>query len=128
MTNDDVAPRQLIPMLHVRDIGESRRFYSALGFKVERTFTAPGGNTPTWVWLSSWGAHLMLVRAGVPVVASQQAVIFYIYVPDIKRAHRYAVGNGLTPGAIAYPSYSPAGEFPLTDPTGYALMFRAPDE
>lgn len=128
MTNDDVAPRQLIPMLHVRDVGESSRFYVALGFRVERTFTAPGADAPAWVWLSSWGAHLMLARASAPVVADQQAALFYIYVPDIERAHRHAIDAGLAPGMIAYPTYSPGGEFPLTDPTGYALMFRSPDE
>jgi hypothetical protein len=42
-----------------------------------------GESEPAWAWLESAGAYLMLARADEPVVANQQAVLFYLYCDDV---------------------------------------------
>jgi len=52
----------------------------------------------------------------------QQAVLFYLYVPDVGAFRKQLLEKRLEPGEIQYPFYAPRGEFRLTDPDGYALM------
>jgi catechol 2,3-dioxygenase-like lactoylglutathione lyase family enzyme len=114
--------RSLCPFAHVRDVAASIAFYETLGFSVGNTFAAEGDTSPSWAWLESAGAELMLARAGEPVVARQQAVIFFLYVDDVAAKHAELLASGVTIGAIEYPFYAPHGEFRVTDPDGYALM------
>jgi hypothetical protein len=55
-------------------------------------------------------------------VASQQAVLFYLYVEDVAAKHAELAAAGLDVGAITFPFYSQRGEFRMTDPDGYVLM------
>ncbi|HJW95145.1 MAG TPA: hypothetical protein VJ901_16130, partial [Thermoanaerobaculia bacterium] len=71
-----------------------------------------------WAWLHSGPAQLMIAKASEPVVASQQAVLFYVYVDDVAAKHA-ELGSTET---IAYPFYAPRGEFRVPDPDGYVLM------
>jgi catechol 2,3-dioxygenase-like lactoylglutathione lyase family enzyme len=112
----------LVPMAYVADVAASAAFYAALGFEVTAAFTPPGEDRPTWVWFRSGGAELMLARASEPVVASQQAVLFYVYCDDVERLRGELAEAGLDPGAIAKPFYNPRGEFRLVDPDGYVVM------
>lgn len=112
----------LVPMAHVADVEAATAFYEKLGFEVCGSFTPPGDDRPSWVSLRSGPAELMLNRASEPVVASQQAVLFYVYCPDVEAMHRELAGAGLDPGPIAKPFYNPEGEFRLVDPDGYVVM------
>jgi len=112
----------LVPMAHVANVSASAAFCSALGFEQCAGFTPPGEDRPSWVWLRSGGAELMLARASEPVVASQQAILFYLYCADVGRLHGEIAGAGLAPGPIATPFYNPDGEFRLVDPDGYVVM------
>lgn len=118
----DQRVRSLVPMAHVADVAASIAFYAALGFEVGGSFTPPGGEEASWVSLRSGGAELMLARASEPVVASQQAVLFYLYCEDVEAMRERAQSAGLTPGPIATPFYNPRGEFRLVDPDGYVVM------
>lgn len=64
----------------------------------------------------------MVTLAGEPVIARQQAVLFYLYFDDIAATHAELAASGLPVGPLSYPFYCPKGEFPLTDPDGYCLM------
>jgi uncharacterized glyoxalase superfamily protein PhnB len=55
-------------------------------------------------------------------VATQQAMLFYLYVDDVAAKHAELAAAGLEVGAIASPFYAPRGEFRMTDPDGYVLM------
>ncbi|MEZ6018199.1 MAG: hypothetical protein R3F49_24050 [Planctomycetota bacterium] len=131
-----------VPMVHVVDVDAASRFYALLGFACESRFSAADG-TANWCALASGGARLFLSRASGPVAAEQQAVLLYMYSPDVRalRAHLLARGvidGGATPGegarAADWPSsrpvvfdveprfYMPQGELRLHDPDGYVVL------
>jgi len=70
-------------MIFVKSVPRSIEFYKKLGFEVSNTFTPPDKKEPTWAWLESGGAQLMVTLASEPVDASEQAVIFYLYCEDV---------------------------------------------
>lgn len=119
---DQKRVKSLVPMAHVADVAASTAFYERLGFEVCGSFTPPGEDELSWVSLQSGPAHLMLARASEPVVAEQQAVLFYVYCGDVAIMHTQLAGAGLEPGPIAKPFYNPGGEFRLVDPDGYVVM------
>ena len=114
--------RRLVPMAFVADVERSIAFYRHLGFAVGNTFAGEGATRPTWAWLESGEAQLMLAGASHPVVADQQRVLFYVYTDDVDAAHASLASAGLNPGEITTPFYAPRGEFELIDPDGYTVM------
>ena len=114
--------KRLVPMAFVADVARSIAFYGKLGFGVENTFTPPDAEAPVWAWLESGDASIMVAKATAPVIAEQQAVLFYLYTEDVAAAHEALSSQGLQPGPIKTPFYAPRGEFRLTDPDGYVLM------
>jgi Glyoxalase/Bleomycin resistance protein/Dioxygenase superfamily len=113
--------RSLVPLAHVRSVPDAIAFYRKLGFGVGNTFS-PQGTDPTWAWLESeGGAKLMLALADEPVIAGQQAVLFYLYCDDVSGT-RAALKESASVGPIEYPFYAPRGEFRVHDPDGYVLM------
>jgi predicted enzyme related to lactoylglutathione lyase len=119
---DRQSVESLVPLAHVADVAAAAAFYAKLGFEVCASFTPPGEDSPSWLSLRSGAAGLMLARASEPVVARQQAVLFYAYCPDVAALHRELAEAGLAPGPIATPFYNPQGEFRLVDPDGYVVM------
>ena len=123
LTDDEqMKTRHLVPMAFVKDVERSIEFYRHLGFEVENTFSAENADKPTWAWLASGDAQLMLAAASHPVIAEQQRVLFYIYTDDVPTARESLIEAGLDPGTIATPFYAPRGEFQLVDPDGYVVM------
>jgi uncharacterized glyoxalase superfamily protein PhnB len=112
---------QLVSMISVTDIERSIEFYRHLGFEVGNTFQAEGATKPSWAWLRSGAAQLMLSAATDPV-AGKHTVLFYAYTEDVEAAYASLVEAGLNPGAIAKPFYAPRGEFETLDPDGYIVM------
>lgn len=112
----------LVPMAHVQDVDRSTEFYCRIGFEVAGSFTPPGETRPTWASLELHDARLMVSLASEPVIAGQQAVLFYLYFDHIDEVHAELTAAGLSPGPMAYPFYCPKGEFRMTDPDGYCLM------
>jgi catechol 2,3-dioxygenase-like lactoylglutathione lyase family enzyme len=111
----------MVPMAHVQDMLAAIAFYAKLGLEVVNKVAHEGASVPNWVWLQSGRAELMLAQASEPVVAAQQAVLFYTYCPDIAATRAALQEAGLSPGEIARPFYNPGGEFRLTDPDGYVV-------
>ncbi|HEX8642770.1 MAG TPA: VOC family protein [Allosphingosinicella sp.] len=112
----------LVPMAHVAGIAASIAFYEQLGFAIEANFTPPGAAEPAWVSLRSGGAGLMLAQASEPIVAGQQAVLFYVYCEDVAAMHAQLAAAGIAVSPIAAPFYNPRGEFRAVDPDGYVVM------
>ena len=75
-----------------------------------------------WVHLVCETAELMLTRATTPIVASQQAVLFYLYSPHLIALREHLLANGVKVSPITYPTYMPKGEIRVDDPDGYALL------
>lgn len=113
--------RSLVPMLYVEDVERSITFYSHLGFEVANTFACEGETKPSWAWLQSDDAALMLAGASEST-AAKHTVLFYFYVDDVAAARASLVEAGLDPGPIVTPFYAPQGEFELVDPDGYIAM------
>lgn len=112
----------LVPFAHVASVSRSVEFYGRLGFEVHNTFVPPGEEEPIWAWLQSGQAHFMLAKADEPVVASQQAALFYLYCEDVVATRAALEEAGVACGPITHPFYSPGGEFRVEDPDGYVLM------
>jgi catechol 2,3-dioxygenase-like lactoylglutathione lyase family enzyme len=112
---------------HVADVPRSIEFYRRLGLDVRNRHEEEG--TLVWAFLTTAAAdpadaraRLMLALADGPVDASQQAVLFYCWSPDVRALHAELRDAGVTVGGIEYPFYMPAGELRLVDPDGYVLL------
>ena len=116
------ALSSLVPMVHVKNVPRSIEFYRKLSFTVGNIFVPAGQSEPSWGWLESGEARLMLTRSSEPVEPSRQAVLFYLYCEDVPEFRSELLGRGVEVGEIQYPFYSPRGEFRITDPDGFTLM------
>lgn len=116
----------LIPMAHAAEVQRAVDFYRKLGMEVRGSLRDRSGNLQ-WVHLGCEQADLMLTRASEAVIPSQQAVLFYLYSPDLiaLRAHLLAAGVKVSP--ITYPEYKPKGEIRVDDPDGYCLLIGQAD-
>ena len=108
-------------MVSVADVERSIAFYNHLGFEVGNTFACEGETKPSWAWLQSGNAQLMLSATNEPI-AGKPAVLFYVYTEDVAAARASLTEAGLSPGEISTPFYAPRGEFELVDPDGYVIM------
>jgi len=108
-------------MISVADVERSSAFYHHLGFEIGNTFACEGETKPSWAWLQSGDAQLMLAAASEPL-ARKHTVLFYFYADDVETARASLVDAGLNPGEITKPFYAPQGEFELIDPDGYVVM------
>ena len=113
--------RSLVPMLSVADVERSIAFYSHLGFQAGNTFECEGETKPSWAWVQSGEAQLMLAATSEPI-AEKPTVLFYVYTDNVPAARASLVEAGLNPGEITTPFYAPRGEFELLDPDGYVVM------
>jgi len=111
----------LIPMVHVPNVQRSVDFYRLLGLEVRGSLRNPSGELQ-WVDLASDRAEVMFTRASEPVIADQQAVLFYLYSPQLVQLREHLLSNGVTVSGITYPNYMPKGEIRVEDPDGYVLL------
>ena len=77
----EAAVDGLIPFVHVVDLERSIAFYRLLGFEVVNAYER--GGRRVWAMLRRDGAQLMLAAASGPIDPAQQAVLFYLYTPDL---------------------------------------------
>ena len=113
--------KNLEAMAHVADVQRSADFYSQLGFRVVNTFKNDA-SVLCWGYLKSGDAELMLTRADGPVIAGQQAVLFYLYTDDLIALREVLLASGVAVSEISYPFYMEKGEIRLEDPDGYVLL------
>jgi len=118
----DVKLRSLVAMVRVADVEASIEFYERLGFDLDGSFAQPGEDRLSWASLACGEARIMLARADEPVVAAQQAVMFYAYCADVGGMHEQLAASGVAVGPITKPFYNPDGEFRIEDPDGYVVM------
>lgn len=136
------AVHRLVPMAHVADVERSVRFYELLGFKVGNRMQE-GGRT-NWASVESDAASLMLAVASDPVKPEQQAILFYLYCPDVSAMRAHLLASGVSDGGkfcggpgpnggrsvvfeATYPDYMPKGELRVADPDGYCLLIGQDD-
>ena len=107
------------PMLHVAEIERSIRFYELLGFA---TVDTDRGKPLGWARLHCEGGAVMFLRAEEPVDGSAQALMLYMYTPDLAGLREHLLASGVKVQPIRYPEYMPSGEIQVRDPDGYAVM------
>ena len=110
----------LIPMAHVAHVRRSVDFYRLRGMEV-RGNLRPSGKLQ-WVHLGRDHADVMFTQASEPILASQQAVLFYLYSPQLVPLREHLLSHGVTVSEVTYPSYMPKGEIRVEDPDGYVLL------
>src|SRR5215471_20982066 len=111
----DPEVQRLVPLIHVADVPQSIEFYKKLGFSIRNTFVPPAEEDPSWVWLENETAVLMIAKAERPVVASQQAILFYLYCDDVSKMHDFLISQNVDCSTITYPFYALKGEFRVKD-------------
>ena len=126
MTTMTAKVTGLIPMAHVAGIERAVGFYQKLGMEIRGSLRNPSG-TLQWVHLNCGQADLMLTRASEAVIPSQQAVLFYLYSPDLIALRGHLLASGVKVSPITYPEYMPKGEIRVEDPDGYVLLIGQAD-
>ena len=116
----------LVPYAHAADVNRSVEFYKKLGFEIANAHPSNSAK-PIWVWLNAGGANLMVAHAGEPVIASQQAIFFYLYVDGVATFRDTVIAAGIDASPLTYPFYLPLGEFSVHDPDGYMVMIAQHD-
>jgi len=116
----------LVAMAHVADVQRSADFYSQMGFRIVSTFKNDAG-VLCWVNLRSGDAALMLTKADAPVIAGQQAVLFYLYASNLIALREQLLAGGVAASEITYPFYMEKGEIRVEDPDGYVLLIGQSD-
>ena len=116
-----------MPFVHVADVTASIAFYEHLGFHVTATHPATTP-APDWASLEAEQARLMLARAGQPVRASEQAVLFYLFTRDLFGLRERLIAAGIAAGEIVDGRPGPDAEMRLEDPDGYVLMVAQIEE
>ena len=111
----------LVPMARVADVQRSIDFYKRMGLEIRGSLRNSSGDLQ-WVCLACEGAVVMFTRANEPVIASQQAVLFYLYSPDLIALREHLLASGVKVSGISYPEYMPKGEICVDDPDGYCLL------
>jgi glyoxalase/bleomycin resistance protein/dioxygenase superfamily protein len=111
----------LTPMAHAANVQRAVDFYKLLGMEVRGSLRNPSGELQ-WVHLACDHAELMFARAAEPVIAGQQAVLFYLYSPDLIALREHLLASGVKVSPIQYPEYMPKGEIRVDDPDGYCLL------
>jgi catechol 2,3-dioxygenase-like lactoylglutathione lyase family enzyme len=127
-----------VPFVHVSNMLESQAFYERLGLELLSRF-GPEGD-PSWARLVGYRSDLMLARASGPIDPRVQAVLFYLYTPNVKGLREQMLADGVVDGGtfqgeagddfprsgklfdITHPHHMPAGEMRVHDPDGYVLL------
>ena len=126
MTTMTAKVTGLIPMAHTADVQRAVDFYQKLGMEIRGSLRNPSG-TLQWVHLNCGQADLMVTHASEPVIPSQQAVLFYLYSPDLIALREHLLASGVKVSPITYPEYMPKGEIRVEDPDGYVLLIGQAD-
>jgi glyoxalase/bleomycin resistance protein/dioxygenase superfamily protein len=116
----------LIPFVHVSDLGRSIAFYERLGFSITDTYEHAG--RLDWAALEAGSAQLMLARATAPIDRRQQAVLFYLYADDLSGLRARLASEGLPVGEIRDGTPGPRRELAMSDPDVYCLMVAQIEE
>ncbi len=119
--SSDAKATGLIPMAHAADVQRSVDFYKLLGMELRGQLESSNGEMQ-WAHVACEQAELMFARAAEPVVASQQAVLFYLYSPNLVALRGHLIAAGVRVSPITYPDYMPKGEVRVEDPDGYTLL------
>jgi hypothetical protein len=119
------AVNDLVAYAHVADVQRTIDFYTCLGFGPEEVTLDDDGVT-AWALLVSGSGRLMVSRADAEIEPRAQAVLFYLFTPDVAALREELAREGVPVGQIDHPDYMPNGVMRLEDPDGYVLLIAQP--
>jgi len=119
MSGADV--HRVVAFAHVADVARTQAFCARLGFRVLDELQGEDGR-PYWTHIKAGAASLMFALASEPVIASQQAVLFYMYCDDVAGLRARLAEAGIGVSEITYPPYMEEGEIRVEDPDGYTIL------
>ncbi len=125
-TSTDARVTGLIPMAHSANVQRAVDFYKLLGMGVRGQLKSSSGDLQ-WAHVGCEQADLMFARASEPVVPRQQAVLFYLYSPNLVALRERLIATGVRVSPVTYPDYMPKGEVRVEDPDGYTLLIGQAD-
>ncbi len=64
----------------------------------------------------------MFLAAEEPMDPAPQAVLLYMYTPDLPALRAHLLASGVEVPPINYPEYMRSGEIHLKDPDGYSIL------
>jgi len=112
------------PMLHVRDVAASIRFYEKLGFQ----FIDAEGDEGSigWARIHCEGGAIMFLQAehGHEMKPDQQGILLVLYTEDLPALRAHLTSQGIECPEIEYPDYMPSGALTLRDPDGYCVAIN----
>ena len=114
------AINDLVAYVHVADVQRSIDFYAYLGFEPAEVTLHEGATV--WALLVGGSARLMVAQADQEIDPRAQAVLFYLYAPDLAALREELAGGNVLVGEIDHPEYLPNGVMRLEDPDGYVLL------
>jgi len=115
----------LTPMLHVKSVEDSIRFYTLLGFEIIDQMGERG--CLGWARMHCEGGALMFLLSEHETDtphdkdASKEVVLFAMYTPDLPAFREHLRAHGVQVPPITYPGYMPSGQIELRDPDGYLI-------
>ena len=119
-TEQLLAMKAVVALLHVADVQRSVEFYQKLGFELGKGPLKNDQGVATFAWMHhGQAAQIMVTLTGRPLSPSAQDVMFYLYVDDIKAYREAVIARGVEVGEVKYPFWSPGGEFRVDDPDGW---------
>lgn len=121
---------QTVPLLHVRDMAASLRFYrEGLGFRLKLAWTPDAPDRIRWCWLEAGAAALMLqeyLPGHEPEGELGTGVAVCFLCKDALRIYRDAAARGLAPRRPFVGNSLWVVSF--RDPDGYAIDFESPTD
>ena len=120
-TSADAKVTGLTPMALAANVQPSVNFYEVLNLELPGQLKISNGDLER-VHAASEQAELMFRRATEPVVPSQQAVLFYLYSPNLVALREPLISSGVRVSPVTCPDSMPKGEVCVEDPDGYTLL------
>jgi hypothetical protein len=115
--------RDLIPFLHVQDVGASIALYEKLGLEVDDTYKQAG--RLVWASMRSGSAALMLAEAPDPIEPSGGR--HFLYTEDLAGLRQRLINAGGEPPEIEEGTPGPKQEISLCDPDRHFLTIAQID-
>jgi len=107
------------PMLHVKEIERSLKFYALLGFEtIDTDRCVPIG----WARIHCQGGAIMFLRAEEPINSPPKGVMLCMYTPNLVELREQVLAGGIDVPPIRFPGYMPSGEIQFSDPDGYPVI------
>lgn len=107
------------PMLHVRDMAATMRFYELLGFELVDQMGEVGHIG--WARMHCEGGAVMFLLAEEDAPPVAHTALFVMYTPDLPALREQLLRQGMSAPEISFPDYSPSGTLDLHDPDGYSV-------